>query len=142
MKAPEHLKKNIFDAPDGYFEHLPSRIQERMQQEEEAKQTAVVSLPRWAYAAAASVLILLVAGIFFYQPSDSKPAGEQQIAALLAEVPAETMLEFLLTDAEVGLLQVNLTEEEQEALLSRGLDTYEIPVEDYEYEIYELEEYL
>ena len=35
-----------------------------------------------------------------------------------------------------------LTDEEQEELLLQGLETYELPTDDYEYEIYELEEYL
>ena len=34
------------------------------------------------------------------------------------------------------------SEEEQEELLLEGMDNYELTIEDYEYEIYELEEYL
>ena len=143
MKAPDQLKKDIFEAPDGYFDHLPERIQERIREEETSSvDEKVVSMPRWAYAAAASILILLVAGILFYQQPNNEIASEQQLEQLLAEVPQETLLEYLQTDADVSLLQVNLTEDEQEELLLQELDTYEVQIEDYEYEIYELEDYL
>lgn len=142
MKAPDPLKKNIFESPDGYFDELPDRIRERIREEESGGTTPVIRLPYWAYAAAASVLILLAAGLYLYQQPAGEPDNAQQIEALLAEVPEETMLEFLQADAEVSLLQVNLTEEEQEELLMEGMENYEIPIDDYEYEIYELEEYL
>lgn len=142
MKAPDHLKKNIFEAPEGYFEALPDRIQERIREEENTGTAKMVSFPRWAYAAAASVLILLAAGIYLYQQPAKDLASEQQVEALLAEVPEETMLEYLQADAEISLMQVNLTAEEQQELLLEGMDNYELTIEDYEYEIYELEEYL
>jgi hypothetical protein len=140
MKAPDHLKKNIFEAPDGYFDALPDRLQERIRKEEAGAK--VVGIPRWAYAVAASLLILLVAGVFFFQQPEAELASEQQIEALLAEVPQEVMLDYLQTDTDLNLTNVNLTDEEQEELLLQGLDTYELPIDDYEYEIYELEEYL
>jgi hypothetical protein len=81
-------------------------------------------------------------GIFFYQQPTNEPGNSRQVEALLAEVPEEAMLEFLQADAEVSLLQLSLTEEEQEELLMEGMENFEIPIDDYEYEIYELEEYL
>jgi len=142
MKASDPMKKDIFEAPEGYFDALPDRIQERIHKEESTEEAGIIAFPRWAYAAAASALILLVAGIYFYQRPAGNSTEEQPVEALLAEVPAETMLEYLQTDGDVTLLQVNLTEEEQEELLLQGLDTYEIPIDDYDYEMYELEEYL
>jgi hypothetical protein len=143
MKESDKLKKSIFHAPEGYFDQLPGRVQERIQQEDQANKT--LSLPRWTYAVAASVLVLLVAGIFFYQqyrlPADTM-ASEQKIEQLLASVPDEELIDYLQTHAEVNTLELVLTEEEQQEILLQGLESYEIPYEDYEYELYELEEQL
>jgi len=143
MKAPEHLKKNIFKAPEGYFDTLPDRVKERVRAED-AKPTTTkfMGLPGWSYAAAASVIVLLLAGIYFYQQPNESLGTEEQIARLLSEVPSETILDYLQTDAEIDLAQLSLTEDEQEELLLQKLDTYEIPIETYDYDIYELEEYL
>lgn len=141
MKASDPLKEDIFEAPEAYFETLPDRIQERICKKESTEEAGIIAFPRWAYAAA-SALILLVAGIYSYQQPAGNFTEQQQVDALLAEVPAEAMLEYLQTDGEVTLLQVNLTEQEQEELLLQGLETYEIPTDDYDYEMYELEEHL
>lgn len=143
MKAPEKLKKNIFETPEGYFEQLSGRIEERIQQENQARQT--ISLPRWSYAVAASVLLLLVAGMFFYQQADMAAdtvATEQDIELLLASVSDETLMDYLQTDTKISAMEFTLTDQEQEELLFQELESYEIPYEDYEYALYELEEYL
>lgn len=141
MKAPDHLKKTIFEAPEGYFDSLPDRIHKRIREKEMQDGGKLVSFSRWAYAAAASVLILLVAGVFFYQQPAEEGVSADTAEQLLADVPREAMLEYLQADAEVSVLQINLTEEEQEELLLEELDTYELPIDDYEYDMYELEEY-
>lgn len=143
MKKSDKLKENIFHAPEGYFEQLPGRIQERIQQEDHANKTAI--FPRWTYAAAASVLVLLIAGIFFYTQSDlpaDTVASEQEIEQLLASVSDEELMDYLQNDAQVSTLELVLTEEEQQEILLQGLESYEITYEDYEYELYELEEQL
>jgi hypothetical protein len=141
MKTPNPLKRDIFEAPEGYFEHLPDRIQQRIRTEEDKPDNGrKLRLPVWIYAAAASVL-LVVAGLFFFR-TVPEPTSRQDVEQLLSEVPRAAMLDYLQTDAEVNLLNIGLSEAEQEELLLEELDTYELPYDEYEFEIYELEEYL
>lgn len=142
MKSPEKLKKNIFETPEGYFDALPERLQERIRQKEQEKK--VFSFPQWTYAAAASVLLLLVVGIFFFQPADQPAeniASEQNIEQLLASVSEDEIIDYLQMNAEASTLELSLTEEEQQELLLNELDNYNIPLEDYAYEVEYIEEY-
>lgn len=142
MKSPDKLKKTIFETPEGYFEALPERIQERIQQETQKKNT--FSFPHWAYAAAASVLLLLAGGIFFFQPADlptETMAYEQNVEQLLASVSEDEIMDYLQMNAEANTLELTLTEEEQQELLLNELENYNIPLEDYVYEVEYIEEY-
>ncbi|MEK6476492.1 hypothetical protein WJR50_03120 [Catalinimonas sp. 4WD22] len=142
MKSPDELKKNIFETPDGYFEALPGRIQERIQQEKQEKKS--FTLPQWTYAAAASVLLLLTGGIFFFQLTDQPTetiAAEQNVEQLLASISEDEIIDYLQMNAEVSTLELTLTEEEQQELLLNELDNYNIPLEDYAYEVEYIEEY-
>ena len=78
-------KKQAFKAPEGYFEDLPMKIQQRIT-EEPRKQSS--STPVWALAMAASVVIV-VAFIFLFQ--DNQPSTE----SLLADIPQEELIAYL-----------------------------------------------
>lgn len=143
MQESDKLKENIFRTPDGYFDQLPDRIQEKIRREEQEDKVFV--LPRWSYAIAASGLILLVAGILFYrqnaQPA-STLASERQVEQLLVSVPDEELISYLQANTEVATVELALTEEEQQELLLQELDNYDVLLEDYEYEMEFIEEYL
>ncbi|WPP48685.1 hypothetical protein [Catalinimonas niigatensis] len=143
MQESDKFKKNIFHSPEGYFDQLPGRIQEKIRQEEQEDNVFV--LPRWSYVVAASVLILLAAGIFFYSQPDQSAntlAVEQQVEELLASVSEEELINYLQTNTEATTVEFALTEEEQQELLLQELDNYDIPLDDYEYEVEFIEEYL
>ena len=79
-------KKIDFKVPDGYFEELPLKIQQRIQEENKEARTFI--LPSWSYAMAAAVL-LIITFVFLFQ--DTAPTAE----SLLAEVPEEALIAYL-----------------------------------------------
>ncbi len=143
MKEPDKLKESIFHTPKGYFDQLPGRIQKRVEQEQQSAKT--IFLPRWAYAVAASGVVLLVAGLLFFQQTDHTTdtlTTEQNVEQLLASVSDEEMINYLQTQTEPSALELVLTEEDQEEILLHELENYDISLEDYAYELEYLEEYL
>lgn len=143
MQESDKRKENIFQAPEAYFDKLPGRLQERIRQEE-AKEEKSFSLPQWTYAAAASVLLLLVGGLFFYQ-QDTQPAemasAELKVEQLLASVSDDEIIDYLQINAEPTMLELTLTDEEQQELLLNELDNYNISLEDYAYDVEYIEDY-
>ena len=79
-------KKIDFKVPDGYFENLPLKIQQRI--EIEKKEAKTFTLPTWSYALAASALLIMGFVILFQNPS---PSAEK----LLAEVSEEALIAYL-----------------------------------------------
>lgn len=63
-------KKNSFQAPEGFFEDLPSKIEDKIQAATTEKKHTYLSLHYVKYAVAA--VVLLVAGYYFY-PSKTVP---------------------------------------------------------------------
>lgn len=78
-------KKQAFKVPEGYFEDLPMKIQQRIT-EEPKKQSS--GTPVWALAMAASVVIA-VAFVFLFQ--NNQPSTE----SLLADIPQEELIAYL-----------------------------------------------
>lgn len=64
-------KKNSFQAPEGYFEQLPSAIQNKIGEAPAENKHKVFSLHYMKYAAAA--VVLLIAGIYFYPKKTQQP---------------------------------------------------------------------
>ncbi|WKN32702.1 hypothetical protein PZB74_05005 [Porifericola rhodea] len=144
MKDTDKLKKNVFEAPEGYFEGLQGRIARRIAEDEKEESPTTFSITRWTYAVAASVLVLLVASLFLFKPTEetNNMASTTDVDQLLASVSDEDMLSYLESHTETATLAMSLTEAEQQELLLNELDNYNIPLEDYEYEIEFVEEYL
>ena len=78
-------KKETFKVPEGYFEDLPMKIQQRISQEEKPQR---FSIPSWSLALAAS-LLLIVTFVFIL------PGNEPSAEELLAEVSQEELVEYL-----------------------------------------------
>ncbi|MGB3851064.1 MAG: hypothetical protein WA958_13925 [Tunicatimonas sp.] len=111
--------KHPFVAPEGYFADLPTRLQQRINGPAASPSTLGL-LPRWAYVmvgifAIAAVSVWLVTRPTTPMTQASAPSAEQ----LLAEVPTETLVDYLLL-AEVDVMSsASLSEAEQEALLEQ-----------------------
>lgn len=142
------LGNDPFPAPEGYFDDLSQRIQQRIAQEDESEKqpTRVVRLaPRWYYAAAAVAVLGLA--IWLINPFRETTApvaevNEEQVQTLLAEVSNQELIDYLQMSAVDVTVSVSLTEEEQEELLEQELDSYDLPEEYYLEMDYLLEEYL
>jgi len=140
--------RNPFPAPEGYFNDLSQRIQQRIAQEDEPMQqpTKVVRLaPHWYYAAAAVAVLGLA--IWLINPFRSTTeivaeVNEEQVQTLLAEVSNQEMIDYLQMSAVDVTASVSLTEEEQEELLEAELETFDLPEDYYLDTDYLLEEYL
>ena len=87
---PEDIKKdNIFKVPDGYFEQLPLRIQERINAEKPIEKVSLVRRTSFRLAVSLAAVLLIFTVVFrFYT---SKPSPEK----LLSEVPTETLISYL-----------------------------------------------
>lgn len=91
-KLDEIPKNNIFEVPDGYFERLPMRIQERVSQP--ASRPEVAWLPVFRFAL--PVLLLAGLGIFWFQ--DNRPVSvEEELMRIQAD-----QLTFFLEDESLS----------------------------------------
>ncbi|MEM9671706.1 MAG: hypothetical protein AAF992_03880 [Bacteroidota bacterium] len=142
------LGNDPFPAPEGYFDDLSERIQQRIAQEDESEKqpTKVVRLaPRWYYAAAAVAVLGLAIWLINPFRSTTTPVAEtneEQVQTLLADVSSQEMIDYLQMSAVDVTVSVSLTEEEQEELLEAELETFELPEDYYLDTDYLLEEYL
>ncbi len=84
-KLDDIEKKEAFKVPDGYFEELPLKIQQRVSNE---KKTYGFNVPSWSLALAAS-LLLVVTFVFVL------PGNEQSAEELLAEISQEEIVAYL-----------------------------------------------
>lgn len=118
-------RQHPFVAPEGYFDELPPQVQRRVN-EVPAMNLPSRLLPRWAYVAVGIVTMTAVSTWLAVRPM--APATNPVVASLaeqlLAEVPIETLVDYLLL-AEVDVMSAaSLSEAEQEELLEQ-LDAYD-----------------
>jgi hypothetical protein len=94
-KQPMHKledipKTSIFQVPEKYFDHLPAKIQARMdEQPSRAKKTV------WQYAVQYALPLLIVAGIVYYY--NYSPAINAE--SILASVDTADLVQYLQQDA-------------------------------------------
>ena len=84
-KLEDIEKKKSFKVPDGYFEELPLKIQQRVSEE---KKSYGIKIPSWSLALAASLLLLVT--FIFIVPENDATAEE-----LLAEISQEEIVAYL-----------------------------------------------
>jgi hypothetical protein len=122
MKKLEDIpKKQVFNVPDGYFEHLSSTIQARVAERDSRRATAFFTLPvvvRYALPA----LVLAAIGVFWFQNNPSQKDAE----SILASVSTEDLVAYL-NDSEIS------TEE-----LVNAADFDADDLDDIESEVYQL----
>ena len=78
-------KKEVFKVPEGYFEDLPMKIQQRINDGQKTKKSVI---PAWSLAFA-TVILLLVTFVFIL------PNGDQSAEELLAEISQEEIVAYL-----------------------------------------------
>ena len=95
-------KKDIFRVPDGYFDHLPGRVMERVRKEGVSGSTAVVPLrqrvSRLLVAAAAVVLLFIVSYSLLRRERnvpDNKAGNGVTAYVWSGDVDEQTLYEFL-----------------------------------------------
>lgn len=115
-------EKQIFKVPDQYFEELPERIKNRIHTSEKIKHFS----PRWKYALASFLLLLLV-GIFFYL--DNEPTYEEY----LCEASNEQLMEYLYLN-DISSYQIDqvldVSEDVYEEIISDQMDFNEKMIEE------------
>lgn len=142
------LGRDPFPAPEGYFDDLSQRIQQRITQEGKPGQQpekVVRLMPRWYYAAAAVAVLGLAIWLINPFRSTTAPvaeANEEQVQTLLAEVSNQDLIDYLQMSPVDITVAISLTEEEQEELLEAELETFDLPEDYYLDTDYLLEEYL
>ena len=105
-------KREMFQAPQGYFDQLPDKVFERIAAEEEKKRasTKVVSFHRWWLAAAAATVLLV--STFILIPNNRTEATDYY--ALLNEVSSEEIVAYLgETDISIAELEMALANDEE-----------------------------
>lgn len=90
MKKLEDIpkKKDLFNVPEGYFDNLPSVIQNRISTDAKAPQMSV----RVMLAYVVPVLTFLIIGLIWYSKTSK---DSQDVESMLAAIPTETIMEYL-----------------------------------------------
>jgi hypothetical protein len=122
---------NIYDAPEGYFEHFPQKMHKRIQQSKGVPVWTSYLLPKYALVIT-SIVIVLVAGIVFMNISQEKVSSvgdldisAQEIKAYLLqnEIHEYDLVNFYLTNEEAEDEEAIFLEEE---ILDDNIDIEEI----------------
>lgn len=87
-KLDEIPKKDLFNAPDGYFEQLPAQISARLEQKSGLFERPVF---RYSWLVALPVLVLAVAGIWWLSNSEDTSKAE----VLLSQIESTDLMDYL-----------------------------------------------
>lgn len=113
MKLEDIPKKNVFKAPEGYFDELPGIIQSRIAKKE-SKPLGIPSF-RWVLRYALPVLAVGIALFLVFRQNDSMSNPEELLASVDADALTTYLIESDLTTEE--LLDIaNLDEQDINAL--------------------------
>jgi hypothetical protein len=130
MKKLEDIpKKDIFEAPEGYFDKLPGIIQARVAKP--ASDGPWVSSFRMTLRYALPVLVIGIAFWFYLRMPDATSAED-----LLASVDTSNLVAYLEESeitADVLLENIELSNEDAEAIENRAFNELQVNDEDVEY---------
>jgi hypothetical protein len=91
MKLDDIHKENIFKVPDGYFDTLPGRIQDRiLEAGPEIASVRPIFYRRYLAPIAAAAMVVLLAVLVI---TEKKPTPEE----LIARVPTESLISYLVS---------------------------------------------
>jgi len=94
MKKLEDIpKKNFFEVPEGYFDHLPEIIQSRIS----VSRRAPVMIHSWTRALryALPLTALVAAGIFWYQNYSGSSSARVDVESELASIHSDQLAAYL-----------------------------------------------
>ena len=94
MKKLEDIpKKNVFEVPDGYFDRLPGIIQTRIS----VSRPSPVGILSWSKALryALPVILLMGAGIFWYQNNPGSNSSKVNVQSELAAIQSDQLVAYL-----------------------------------------------
>lgn len=120
MKLDDIHKKPFFEVPDGYFEHLPGKVQTRIASNQKAESRFVVKYRLQYVIPAALVLVLGIAWLM-------SPESDTDVESMLATVNTEQLVAYL-NDSDLS------TED-----LMEQVDFTSTDIEDIETEVYQLQ---
>jgi hypothetical protein len=136
FQPDESNRQHPFVAPEGYFDDLPARIQQRVDVDSATAQKPALGLfPRWAYAVISIFAVAAVSAWLLTRPtaSTTTQASVSSAEQLLAEVPTETLVDYLLL-AEVDVISAGALSEVEKTELLKQFDasdlTNELPFDD------------
>ena len=130
MKLDQIPKKNLLNAPEGYFDTLPGIVQSRIEPERHVRQSPVYF--RFALRYALPVLVLLAAGMFWFR---SEHAAHVEFETELAAIDAQN-LELYLESSDVHAddvlepvnpMAIGWSPEELEELENSIYASYDLP---------------
>ena len=134
----QHLKKNIFQVPEGYFEQLSEKINARIN--EEVKETKVIPLYRqsWVKYAAAVVLLVIVSVVALIV---NRPSTDISFATLSNDEIIEYLWEEGISNDDI-LASLDDPEDMLNNLIAEELSSYsmgfsENPELEYDFEYLE-----
>lgn len=90
------FKKNIYQVPDAYFDHLSGHIMQRVESPESSANVRWFILPAVRFSMAAAVVVLLALSGWFYQENTAAAEDELYASALLEEVSDAEIENFLM----------------------------------------------
>ena len=90
-------RKSPFRVPDGYFDNLTANVMQQLP--ESPRQSLMVRMRPWLYAAACFVAVLFIAAVYLYSPDD---AATRQVAtntnAAVSESYIDEAADFVMAD--------------------------------------------
>lgn len=130
MKKLEDIpKRNLFKAPDGYFEQLPTVIQARMG--EEGIRSPWANVASFSLRYAVPVIVLVLAGIFWFRPEPSierqlNEIDGDQIALYLDDTYANEINEADESHTDWTEEELNALEDDVYSEMELGTETEDI----------------
>ncbi|GAA5034140.1 hypothetical protein GCM10011506_27200 [Marivirga lumbricoides] len=111
-KLKDIEKKEMFQAPEGYFDQLPGRVLERIAaQEKKQTHAKIIPFKSWWWAVAAATL--LVVSTFIIISNSRTEATSTDYYALLNGVSSEEIVTYLgETDISIAELEMALASDE------------------------------
>ena len=79
-------QKNHFRTPDGYFDQFATRMMAQLPEQQPVARTVSITVRRWLYAAACSVLALAMGVSYYFLQSQSTSTDAAPMAAVAPAV--------------------------------------------------------
>ncbi len=130
MKKLDYIpKKNVFEAPDGYFDRLPGIIQSRVADDKESFSWAPIFRVGLRYAL--PVVIIVVAVLFYVKRTE--PISTEDLIASVDSASLAAFLDESDLSTDDLLESVPLDHNEAEAIQHQTIEEINLSDDDFEY---------